>query len=66
MSAADVIYEETEAARIERWRAEALERGGYDSEAAAELARRQDIDLHRAVELLERGCSAELALQILL
>jgi hypothetical protein len=30
------------------------------------LAARHDVDLHRAVDLLHKGCSAELALQILL
>jgi hypothetical protein len=32
---------------------------------AAELAMRNDVDLHRAIELLERGCSIELAADIL-
>ncbi len=51
---------------IEAWRAEALERAGYGSDAAAEIAARQDIDLHQAAGLLERGCPAALALRILL
>jgi hypothetical protein len=66
MPATDITFEETEAQRIERWRAEALERAGYDRGQALRLAQRQDIDLHRAVELLEQGCAPELALQILL
>ena len=57
---------ESEIERIERWRAQELERGGFSPEAAAELAPRHDIDLHEAVGLLERGCTPELALQILL
>lgn len=56
----------SEIERIERWRAEALERAGYDPRAAAELARRLDIDLHLASDLLAAGCSQELALQILI
>ena len=52
--------------RIEQWRHEALERAGYDPEAAIVLAASHDIDLHAAVSLLERGCTVELALQILL
>jgi hypothetical protein len=52
--------------RIEQWRHEALERAGYDPEAAIVLAASHDVDLHSAVSLLERGCSVELALQILL
>ena len=49
---------ETELERIERWRAE--------EPAAAAIAARHDIDLHRATDLLQQGCPAELALQILL
>jgi hypothetical protein len=58
--------EETEAERVERWRAEELERAGYEPRRAVELAARGDVDLHVAIELLERGCPAELALEILL
>lgn len=56
----------TEIERIERWRAEALERAGYSPEAARELAARLDVDLHLATDLLLQGCSQDLALQILL
>ena len=67
MSAAELeIQVETEAERIERWRAEELERAGYEPLQAAELAARQDVDLHLAVELLERGCPLDTALRILL
>ena len=65
MAAADVQFE-TETERIERWRYEALVRAGYEPTAARRLAARQDIDLHVAVEMLEQGCSPELALAILL
>jgi hypothetical protein len=51
--------------RIERWRHEALERAGYDSESSIVLAASHDVDLHDAVSLLEHGCTVELALQIL-
>jgi hypothetical protein len=67
MSAAELeIQVETETERIERWRAEELERAGYDQINAAELAARQDIDLHLAVDLLEHGCPVDTALRILL
>ena len=56
----------TEQELVEAWRAEALERAGYPEAAAAELAMRHDIDLHRAVELLGLGCPPELALKILI
>ena len=66
MSTADVIYPDTEEQRIESWRMEALERAGYGHRAAAVLACRKDVDLHQAIGLLKNGCSAELALRILL
>ncbi|TML46860.1 MAG: hypothetical protein E6G11_06275 [Actinobacteria bacterium] len=67
MSAAEleVLYL-TENDRIENWRHDALARAGYDPESAVVLAASHDVDLHAAVSLLERGCSVELALQILL
>jgi hypothetical protein len=52
--------------QVEAWRAEQLELAGYGAAAAAELALCGDVDLHAAVDLLSRGCSPELALQILL
>jgi hypothetical protein len=67
MSPAELrLQDETEIDRIEHWRAEALERAGYDPSSAARLAIRHDVDLHTAAELLERGCPPELALRILL
>lgn len=57
---------ETEIERIEAWRAEELQRAGYDAAAADQLAVRHDVDLHKAADLLRRGCSQELALDILL
>ena len=66
MTAAEIHITESENERVVRWRAEALERAGYDATAAAELASRPDVDLHRAIAILEQGCSSELALRILL
>ena len=67
MSAAELdVHIETESERIQRWRAEELERAGYDGADAIELAARPDVDLHFAVELLEHGCPADTALRILL
>jgi hypothetical protein len=56
----------TELDRIERWRHEQLERAGYDPESALVLAASHDVDLRSAVRLLQRGCTVDLALQILL
>ena len=67
MSATEVQeLKETEAERVERWRAEELERAGYDLSAAAMLAAFADVDLHFAIDLLGRGCSQDTAMQILL
>jgi hypothetical protein len=66
MATAEVVQRETEEERIERWRTEVLSRAGYDAEGAEQLARRTDVDLHLAVELVERGCPPPLALEILL
>ena len=67
MSAAEVeVQVETEHERIERWRAEELERAGYDAWSAAQLAASHEVDLHLAVELLVRGCAPDLAVKILL
>ena len=67
MSAAELeIVYVTEMDRIEQWRHEELERAGYDPESALVLAASHDVDLHSAVNLLKRGCTVDLALQILL
>ena len=57
---------ELEIEQVERWRLQSLERAGYDIESAAVLAASHEVDLHRAVDLLRRGCAIEVALQILL
>ncbi|MBA2298433.1 MAG: hypothetical protein H0W14_10410 [Actinobacteria bacterium] len=66
MAAAELQATETEQQRIERWRAGELERAGFEPKAAALLARRLDVDLHYAIDLLRAGCEPGLALQILL
>jgi len=67
MPATDIyLADPTERERIERWRAEELERAGYEPRAAGRLAVRHDVDLHLAIDLLQRGCSVDLALKILL
>jgi hypothetical protein len=59
-------FEETELERVERWRADELERAGYDLGSAAVLAASSGVDLHLAIELLARGCPQDTAMQILL
>lgn len=65
MPTAETNIRPTEQELVERWRAQELERAGYPEKAAAELAMRADVDLHRAVELVRNGCSPELAADIL-
>ncbi|HZO08640.1 MAG TPA: hypothetical protein VFC77_04635 [Myxococcota bacterium] len=56
---------EREREEITSWRIQCLQAAGYDAEAAIVIALDRDVDLHRAVSLLERGCPSDLALQIL-
>jgi hypothetical protein len=67
MTAAQLeALEKTEAVDVIRWRLSQLTRSGYPLEAAVTVATRLDVDLHRASNLVERGCPPELALRILL
>jgi len=65
IEALEEVVRETEMERVERWRAEALEKVGYDPSSAATLAIRHDVDLHHAIQLVERGCPPETAVRIL-
>jgi hypothetical protein len=65
MPTAETATHPSEQQLVELWRSEELERAGFPAAAAAELATRTDVDLHRAAELLANGCSVELALEIL-
>lgn len=56
---------EREREEVTAWRIERLRAAGYDAQAALVIALDRDVDLHRAVSLLERGCPPDLALQIL-
>jgi hypothetical protein len=47
------------------WRLEQLSRAGFDAMLAAELAL-ANVDLHDAIELVQRGCEPTLAGRILL
>jgi hypothetical protein len=47
------------------WRVEELERAGYTSAFAHMLAENNQIDLHRACNLVTRGCPEETAYLIL-
>ena len=64
MAAANDIIE-TELDRVERWRTAELMRVGFPGDDAVALAARTDVDLHDAIELVQRGCPPELAVRIL-
>jgi hypothetical protein len=48
------------------WRRHELRRAGYDRKQASKLAAKLDVDLHRAVDLVKRGCAPATAVEILL
>ncbi len=50
---------------VAAWRREQLLRSGFSAVLAARLAVDPDYDLHRLIELVERGCAPELAVRIL-
>jgi hypothetical protein len=56
---------ETELDRVERWRTAELMRVGFAGDDAVALATCLDVDLHEAIELVQRGCPPELAVRIL-
>jgi hypothetical protein len=64
MAAAQEIIE-TELDRVERWRTAELMRVGFAGDDAVALAARLDVDLHEAIELVQRGCPPQLAFRIL-
>jgi hypothetical protein len=51
---------------VVRWRMLVLLRAGYRWDDALELAVETDVDLHAAVDLVNRGCASETARRILL
>jgi hypothetical protein len=65
MSAVET-YIETESERVERWRSDELLRVGFDVETATLLAAEMAVDLHTALDMVERGCPPDLAARILL
>ena len=52
------------ARKIVAWRREQLVASGYPLRLAASLASNSRFDLHRLIELAERGCPPELAVRI--
>jgi hypothetical protein len=58
--------ESSERAKVESWRLHVLMEAGYTLSLAERIAAKEDVDLHRAVELIEAGCTPETAAEILL
>jgi hypothetical protein len=56
---------QTERERVAGWRLHVLIEAGYPVHLAERLAH-SEVDLHRAVELVEQGCNATVAAEILL
>ena len=54
----------SETERVAIWRLEELIKAGYPVRAAEKIAA-SDADLHKAIELLQRGCHPLLAVRIL-
>jgi hypothetical protein len=65
MTAAQLEEQEATMEDVVAWRYERLLDVGYEQRRARILARRRDVDLHRAVELVTNGCREELAFAIL-
>jgi hypothetical protein len=60
-----VETEQSERAKVESWRLHVLMEAGYPL-ALAERVAGSEADLHRAVDLISRGCTPEVAANILL
>ncbi|MGZ4384926.1 MAG: hypothetical protein ACXVZP_06720 [Gaiellaceae bacterium] len=61
----ETIERDSEQVRVASWRLHVLIEAGYPTDIAERLAC-SEVDLHRAVELVRRGCRHETAAQILL
>jgi hypothetical protein len=59
------VHQEREATQVVSWRRDILADAGFSLPLAADLARDCRYDLHALIELVERGCSPELAVRIL-
>ena len=66
MTTAELLRARATDDEVVLWRREPLRRAGCRRFEAEVLARELKVDLHEAVELLERGCPSRIALNILL
>lgn len=56
----------SDAERVDQWRLAQLLDAGYPVELADQIASRHAIDLHQAVDLIAKGCTPQMAADILL
>jgi hypothetical protein len=59
------VHQERETPEVVSWRRDQLVHAGFALPVAAHLARDPRYELHALIELVERGCSPELAVRIL-
>jgi hypothetical protein len=59
------VHQERETPEVVSWRRDRLVNAGFALPTAAHLARDPRYDLHALLELVDRGCSPELAVRIL-
>jgi hypothetical protein len=60
------LAQDDEHAQLEAWRLHQLLNAGLRYHRAELLATRTDLDLHRVLEMLEKGCDHKTLLRILL
>lgn len=58
------LHQRKETHQVVSWRRDRLARAGFALPVATRLARDPRYDIHVLVELVERGCSPELAVRI--
>ena len=61
-----VATPKAEVDRVVSWRLTQLRHAGYPPREAALISKCVDVDLHRAVALMEHDCPVDVALRILL
>ena len=66
MTTAELLTARVTEDQVVAWRRDQLRRAGCRRFEAEVLARERQVDLHEAVELLERGCPSKIALEILI
>lgn len=61
-----MLLEQNEAENVKQWRWDELVQAGWPNYLAAKIAVRFDIDIHKAIEMTDKGCPFKVAAEILL